>query len=480
MPMYSRSFILPTILILILSNSLLFAQQFLDEMDLEDISDNPEIKTTIVRDPSLALLIVKSAIKNLRFQSNNKIENVEEKEPGKWVIQLVPGTHRIIFQSETFLSIHKRYFFKAKEVKGVKLTLATEKREVKDSGILVLKSEQPDLEVYINDELHGLTPFQERLSAGVYTLEVMKKFHIPHKQQITIETNDILPLTVILEPKKGKVIITSEPSRVPVELDGKTIGNTPLFLDKILLGRHRIKIEEQKFIIIDEQFELTEERDSLYFNYPLALKEYILSFQGSPGNAEVKIDGNKVGYLPIEELKMNYGEYNLNINKPGFYKYDKSIALKKNQPYNFNINLQPKSKGLATLFSCLIPGSGQYYSDREIMGILLGAASIGGAVTSFILNSQYKDKKDTYFVNKNDYEQNIELSKMANLYSTLKDSHQNMEGTYNKSRIIMGVTAAIWLYNIVDTFLFFPNQGNLNVNVSSNEKRAKLSINLNL
>jgi hypothetical protein len=64
----------------------LTAQQFLDEMEVSDISDSPEIKGNIVRDPKQALLIVKSQISQLRFLSNNFINNLQEREPGKWYI----------------------------------------------------------------------------------------------------------------------------------------------------------------------------------------------------------------------------------------------------------------------------------------------------------------------------------------------------------------------------------------------------------
>jgi len=252
-----------------------------------------------------------------------------------------------------------------------------------------------------------------------------------------------------------------------------------LFFRNIILGEHRIQIDEQKFITIDETFELTEEQNFLQLNYPLEYKKFVLNFSGAPNNAEVNIDGKRVGKLPLRDLKMNFGEYNLKVSKPGFYKYEKNIILNKEQPYNFNIKLDPKSKGIATLLSAFIPGSGQFYSDREMTGIILGAASIGAAISGFYLHNQYKDKKDLYFVNKDNYEQNIDLTRMTSLYSTLKDSHKGMEDTYNTSRIILGIAATIWIYNIVDSYIFFPKQGTINTNVSANENSGNLSININ-
>jgi len=50
-----------------------FAQQILDEMQLIDISNDQTIRSTVIRDPEQALLIVKTQISTLRIQSNNII-----------------------------------------------------------------------------------------------------------------------------------------------------------------------------------------------------------------------------------------------------------------------------------------------------------------------------------------------------------------------------------------------------------------------
>ena len=115
--MKTKSFvILQIIAFLILLNFSLSGQQILDEMELVDISNTTEITGFVLQDPNQALLIVKSQISGLRFLSNNFIHRLEQREPGKWFIFLTPGTHRISFQAEGFISAHDRFFFKAKEV----------------------------------------------------------------------------------------------------------------------------------------------------------------------------------------------------------------------------------------------------------------------------------------------------------------------------------------------------------------------------
>ena len=119
-----------------------FAQQILDEMQLSDISDQPSIKSSVIRDPNQALIIVKTQISALRIESNNIIIKSEQVEPGTWHIRVEPGTHRLRFQAEGFISVQQRFYFNPKDVKGVQIRVisAAEKKEEKNSGIIVIKN----------------------------------------------------------------------------------------------------------------------------------------------------------------------------------------------------------------------------------------------------------------------------------------------------------------------------------------------------
>ena len=100
----SRSRIPQLLFFLILYYSVSFSQKFLNEMEIKDISNTQEVKSIIIREQDQALLVVKSQIQDLRFLSNYFIYRLEEKEPGKWYIFLAPGTHRMSFQAEGFIS----------------------------------------------------------------------------------------------------------------------------------------------------------------------------------------------------------------------------------------------------------------------------------------------------------------------------------------------------------------------------------------
>jgi len=150
------------------------AQQILDEMQLEDFSDNPEIKSVIIRNPDQSLLIIRSQIPSLRVQSNNKILKSDHIDSGTLYLYLTPGTHRLIFQADAFLTAKKRLYLNPKEVKGINIRIlpTSEKKLEKDSGIIVINSDPDSCRVFIDGEFYGTTPYIGKLINGQYRLTI--------------------------------------------------------------------------------------------------------------------------------------------------------------------------------------------------------------------------------------------------------------------------------------------------------------------
>jgi len=190
-----------SIFMLLIATLPVFSQQFFDEMELIDISREPDIKSTILRDTEQALLIIKSHISTLRFKSNNEVFESEQVEPGRWHVKLKPGTHRINFQADGFISVQKRFYFNPKDVKGILIrVIPTEERKIeKNVGVVIIRSEPEGAQVFFNENLYGTTPYMGKLLSGRYDLELKKELFRTHKEEIVIVPNETLPIKVIME-----------------------------------------------------------------------------------------------------------------------------------------------------------------------------------------------------------------------------------------------------------------------------------------
>ena len=198
-----------TIFYLILLLSLqTFSQDVFDEMEIEDISSEPDIKSTIIRDPEQALLIVKTQVALMRIQSNNIIIKSEKKEDGTWHLIVKPGTHRISFQAKGFISIQQRFYFNPKDVKGVRIRVvpSAERKEEKNTGMVVIQSKPDSANVYFNELFYGITPYIGKLIAGRYNLKIKKEGFLPSFKDIIIKPSETLPIDLELKRTIGDVV----------------------------------------------------------------------------------------------------------------------------------------------------------------------------------------------------------------------------------------------------------------------------------
>jgi len=466
------------IFILIVLCMPLSAQQILDEMQLVDISDEPSIRSTVIRDPEQALLIVKTQITSLRIQSNNIIKKAEKTGPGTWHVRLVSGTHRLSFQADGFISVQERFYFNPKDVKGISIRVipAAEKKEEKNTGLVVIQSTPDSAAVYFNDQFYGVTPYLGKTLAGQYRLEIKKEPYLSHRETVIIVSGQTLPINVELSTTAGSVNITSKPEKARVELDNRYIGETPLVFTQLTKGLHDIKVTLKNYEPFISQFEISEENRVQKFNISLTPLESILTIKGFPEQGDVYINGSKAGQMPVENKKILFGLYDISVSKPGYYSYQENLLINKHDPYTIDIRLEAKSKYFSLLYSTLLPGSGQIYSGRTTPGIILGSAALVTLTATLIFNSDYLNKKDTYSADKNAYDINTDLGKMESLYAAMQDSYNSMDDAHSRANFMFGVTAAVWIYNMLDVYLFFPEISGTTLTANAHNGQTKLEL----
>jgi TM2 domain-containing membrane protein YozV len=458
----------------------LFSQQVLDEMQLIDISNEPDIRSSIMREPEQALLIVKTQISELRVQSNNIIIKSEEKEKGTWHIVLAPGTHRISFQAKGFISVQQRFYFNPKDVKGVQIRVipAAEKKEEKNTGYIVIQSEPDSAKVFFNSQFYGETPYLGKIISGSYELEIRKEPFPSYEDDIVIIAGQTLPINVKFSSLLGKITVASEPEGAKVYINDRFLGKAPIEYAKLFAGMHQLKVILENYHDYEKEFEISTKKKLHEFTIPLTAKKSELNLNGSPKNSTVKIDNIEIGKLPLQNKSINFGIHSLSIEKPGFHKHEKLFVVDSEQAYDITVNLKPQSRYMSLLYSTFVPGSGQLYSGQTTKGWILGLVTLSGVAASVLINNDYLNKRQNYFDSKESYEKNLNLSKMVELYDTMQNNHAKMEDSYNTAVIAAGVTAGMWLYNMIDTILFFPDQKQKIVTVSINNKHPGLSMNL--
>lgn len=127
----------------------------------------------------------------------------------------------------------------AKVVKNVEL--------VADAAMVTISAGE-GAEIWVNNELKGKSPWRGQLLSGTYIFEARKAGHrtTTLSQTITSERAEQSYTLEVPIPIIGTVNVTSEPAMADVYVDGKNIGQTPLFAD-LLVGNHNLEIRHQGY-----------------------------------------------------------------------------------------------------------------------------------------------------------------------------------------------------------------------------------------
>jgi hypothetical protein len=158
------------------------------------------------------------------------------------------------------------------------------------------------------------------------------------------------------------------------------------------------------------------------------------------------------------------------------------LDYSKRSEHKFKVDLLKgsKNKKVAVISSTLIPGSGQFYTGRYLSGFILASLTLGSLYGSMKANRTYTDAKNDYLEAKENYEKSISAPSLASLYEKMQKTYDVMEEKYNTQRIFYSVTAVLWLYNIVDSYIFFPRQKTIYLSLQIYPDYSRISFNLNI
>ncbi len=319
---------IPKIVLLLLLNLPIFSQQILDEMEIDDISDSPEIQRIINREPDQGLLVVSSQLPSLEFSSNNTIFKTEEIEPGKWYLYVTPGTHIISFQAKGVISQRQRFFFEPKSVKGVKVRIIAS-----TSVVLDIQSDPENAQVYLNGEFYGTTPFVGKLLSRRYTLELKKDRYLSHTEEVILLPGENTEIRATLErdpnAKFTMLVIKSDPAGAAVLLDGNAAGQTPLTLPDISPGTHTIEITADQHQPYRQTLRLV---DGESRELAVDLKRiFSLSIASAPASAAVFINGQTEGNTPFTRQVIEGDRLNIRLQLSGYQDWQRTITVRQDE-----------------------------------------------------------------------------------------------------------------------------------------------------
>lgn len=177
---------------------------------------------------------------------------------------------------------------------------------------VMIRSEQPQAEIYVNDEKKGVGMWTGRMTEGFYQLSSRMESYRDGTKSVEIKAGT--PQTIVVPAPTaiyGTLNITSEPTDGVIRIDGKEVGRTPELISKVLIGKRKVEILKEG-CAITTQTVMIEEGKVKDLNVHLSQGKEIVFETYAP--VTIKIDGVEVGSAPFKGM-LSYGEHTLKVKE---------------------------------------------------------------------------------------------------------------------------------------------------------------------
>ncbi|MBR7183292.1 MAG: SUMF1/EgtB/PvdO family nonheme iron enzyme [Alistipes sp.] len=114
-------------------------------------------------------------------------------------------------------------------------------------------------EILVNNQVKGTQSWSGELEMGVYRIECRKSGHKSAIQSVEITSSQPRTINLTLPtPIYGSANIISTPLMASVAIDGKSVGETPLTLNNILVGKHTLTISKVGYTAYSQEISVVE------------------------------------------------------------------------------------------------------------------------------------------------------------------------------------------------------------------------------
>jgi formylglycine-generating enzyme required for sulfatase activity len=200
----------------------------------------------------------------------------------------------------------------------------------------------PDVAVqlYVDDIKTVLTEEgRAELDRGQHQLRIETERYLDHELQIDIQGyGNTQQLNITLQPAWAEVSISSLPAGADVQVDGESIGTTPLVTD-ILQGRHEIALSSDGYKTMTFMQSIEAGKDITLDTIQLLPVDGQLSVSSVPVGASVTVDGIFQGTTPISLSLVANDEHALQLSKAGYNTVEQSVSLKPDEERSVEVKL---------------------------------------------------------------------------------------------------------------------------------------------
>ena len=177
-----------------------------------------------------------------------------------------------------------------------------------------------------------------------------------------------------------------------------------------------------------------------------------------PQGALVELSGdyNISGVTPVKFDRPLSGQYKVIVSRDGFEKQKSTMFFSETQQSELNIRLVPKTRVKSLMRSLIIPGWGQRYYGNGTKAALFALGTAASAIGYYYVKKDYDDKFEIYSQRKTAREEADSWSDIERLDRELYYAQKDADDAEKKVNIAMGIAIGVYAFNLLDSFLLFP------------------------
>ena len=211
------------------------------------------------------------------------------------------------------------------------------------TGVLVSFESEPAGAVVLVDgrlQCPG-TPCSKTLAGGSHKVEMQKESYVPETTSISV-SQGMKPVRMTLTPDFGWLTVTSEPKGLPVHVDGKQVGTTPLSRHQVSTGPHEVLVADPRYYDQGKQVQVDRgETETIQVELQPREGGLVVNARDELGNdlaAEVWLDDMRIGTTPLAKQVL-IGQHRLRVVQGG-RQSEQSVEVKEKQVEDIAVELK--------------------------------------------------------------------------------------------------------------------------------------------
>jgi hypothetical protein len=192
-----------------------------------------------------------------------------------------------------------------------------------DFGVLEVTSTPPGADIVLDGESTGATTphtFPAK-RGGEYEVSVsLPPLYLPQVRRVRLGDGKRTKLDVVLDANFGGLSVTSEPSGMPVLVDGAAAGVTPLTLPQVTAGVHEVRLGDDRYAAGQQRATIVRGKtESLHFSPKprlgrLNLKAVVVDGESrEPAEAQVWVNDEALEDRTPLKKELLVGSYRLRL-----------------------------------------------------------------------------------------------------------------------------------------------------------------------